>query len=404
MTKCVLKIIKKTSEHNTPNRMSKQTVSADVHAMFTKTPVVEHETEQSLHIEFDEETNVKLTAPTSFHKPNSSGLRIPKKARTIVIGDSNLKKVNSKRLDQTGKTFVKSIAGLTIESLTDIISSTQTCTEITRIVAHVGTNDIDMGKSETSIMENMKTLASQIGKTFPEATLAFTGIIPQKGKKLLDISSLNDQLKHYFNELGIDFIFQKRDFFARNAFPSHLFNKDKYHLNERGIGVLLREIKGWCFVDNEDRSRTNVIVRTARQTVTTDSSPHKIDRTPTVEPRPNLQVTGVNENNQSSLYPNTRAYAAVSQTSHVQEQTAPNGVQTTADTTMHGGETRHPDPRLRMCPPIPHAMPMPHPWGMFYPHYGQLQHWQQPFFPNFPYPQRFPSALAPNMPLMPPVR
>ena len=191
------------------------------------------------------------------HPP--SGFRIPKTATKIIIGDSNLKHIDRKRLDPSGKTHVRSIGGLTAVKITDKLSNTQPKADVTTVIIHVGTNDIDSGSAPTQLVEDITAMCATVKSTFPSAKIHLSGILPQKGVRTNDIIDFNYRLKTLSETKNFSFLWNVGDFLAREGFPSHLFAKDKYHLNARGLGVLLRGFKLVIRNDgNLDSRATNV--------------------------------------------------------------------------------------------------------------------------------------------------
>ena len=161
----------------------------------------------------------------------------------VVLGDSNLKKVDRKRFDPSGTTYIKSVGGLTISQATEIIEGTQQYSSIETVTVHVGTNDLANGHSDDEIIDNINLMISKLRAVFPNASVFISGILPQKGTLLGRIVKLNGKLLDICHENAATLISDRKQFLAKDNFPSHLFTKDKLHLNEKGLGVLLRGFK-----------------------------------------------------------------------------------------------------------------------------------------------------------------
>ena len=205
-----------------------------------------------------EDENIDKSHDTSHILPPLS-FNIPKAATQVLIGDSNLRKVDRKRLDPDGKTFVRSIGGLTILKATGMLHHTESREDITNVCVHVGTNDIDQGKSQNEIIKDTRLLISELKKTFPSANIGLTGMLPQKGIPSKRILELNQRLENLIKDENLVFLWDKQDFFGKDSFPTHLFEKDKYHMNERGVGVLLRRIKKIITTSEQSDTQRNKI-------------------------------------------------------------------------------------------------------------------------------------------------
>ena len=68
------------------------------------------------------------------------------------------------------------------------------------------------------------------------------------------IIDFNYRLKTLSETENFYFLWNVGDFLAREGFPSHLFVKDKYHLNARGLGVLLRGFRSVIGENSELRA------------------------------------------------------------------------------------------------------------------------------------------------------
>ena len=196
---------------------------------------------------------------TSSH---SHTLRIPVSAQQLIIGDSNLRYVNTKRLDPKKNTSVKTFHGATISSLTGILQSASPMTSLKKVVIHVGSNDAISSKSSQRSQKHMNIeadynkLISTAQTAFPNAEIALSAIPPQKpwGNNRV-CESMNVVLSKECNKLGVCFI-------AHNPLWSKKDNKlnprilrDKIHLSQTGLGLFLREIKIFLNISNFNEAR-----------------------------------------------------------------------------------------------------------------------------------------------------
>ena len=138
---------------------------------------------------------------------------------------------------------MKSVGGLTLQTTIDILSVTYPCRYVESVTVHVGTNDVAKGRSDSEISKDTMTMLDKLRVVYPNARLFISGILPQKGKRLVHIVTLNERLLALCKEAGVVFIYNKEDFLAKDSFPSHLFMRDKYHLSQTGLGILLRGIR-----------------------------------------------------------------------------------------------------------------------------------------------------------------
>ena len=109
-------------------------------------------------------------------------LRLPKEGRlaTLLIGDSNLRHVDRRRLDQSGNLHVRTIGGATAGDVATCLIN-QTPREDTRhVVIHIGTNDCsDKSYGKQLVTVSFQALAKQLMRVFPKATVALTSILPR---------------------------------------------------------------------------------------------------------------------------------------------------------------------------------------------------------------------------------
>ena len=189
---------------------------------------------------------------------NPQSFKVPNTSTKVLIGDSNLKNINRKRLDTSGKTYIRSIGGLTVPKVTSMLSNTKPNPGIAKVIVHVGSNDIDNGSTPTQLSKDVTDMCAALRMVFPAATIFISGILPQKGVRTNTIITFNHKLKSLSETCNFCFLWNIDDFLARESFPSHLFARDKYHLNAKGLGVLLRGFMGVIRNDNNTDSSTRL--------------------------------------------------------------------------------------------------------------------------------------------------
>ena len=154
-----------------------------------------------------------------------------------------MKRVDRKRLDPKGNTYVRTYRGLTIQKSIDIIGGAQSHRGIKSVTVHVGTNDLSSGSSDDEICTGIGLVLDKLKDVFVSADIFISGLLPQKGILLERVTLLNEALRGVCRDRGATLIWDRHSFLAKDHFPSHLFSSDKLHLNEKGIGILLRGIK-----------------------------------------------------------------------------------------------------------------------------------------------------------------
>ena len=85
------------------------------------------------------------------------------------------------------------------------------------------------------------------------ATIGFTGLIPRKGIQLNTILGMNRSIESLCIRKGVSLIGDKSMFFSNtNSFPHYLFEGNKIHLNEKGVGVLVASMKRHLHIGMHD--------------------------------------------------------------------------------------------------------------------------------------------------------
>ena len=197
--------------------------------------------------------------PKSDHSNTTRSLRLPPDSSNVIIGDSNLKDINMKRLNPSGKTQVRTYRGTTVTELTNILYDTQPNHSIQKVVVHVGSNDVTSFNhhSEVNISHEYNDLFSAAATTFPSAEIALSAIPPQKPWKNSAVCErINREIKAVCNERQATFLPHAALWEKKNNKLDPLLLSDKVHFSNKGLGLFLREVKQF-FSDEGDRYSPN---------------------------------------------------------------------------------------------------------------------------------------------------
>ena len=158
-------------------------------------------------------------------------------ARTLLIGDSNLRHIKPRRLDPLGRTSVRTLPGTTINKLSDRLKNGEVQGSFKNIILHVGTNDVRNYRSPTEIVQDMKGLIKQCKSTFHNPSIAVTEILPQfcDNKRYSPVSE-NKNIKNLCASMNVQWI----------PLPIHHasnFKHDGLHLNMKGVAALAKAVR-----------------------------------------------------------------------------------------------------------------------------------------------------------------
>ena len=174
------------------------------------------------------------------------------KCKNVLLGDSNMKTINRVRLDKTKQTEIRTYRGATIQSLANIIdSSDSTYPHVENVYLCIGS--VDCGRrfiDENKIISDYENLLVKIRNVFPAAKIAISAIPPQRNRYTNKyIWKVNLSLKSLAKEKNVSFS-------SCSGLWMHV-NKtgevddgllvDNIHLSPRGIGLLLRPIINFFF-------------------------------------------------------------------------------------------------------------------------------------------------------------
>ena len=127
----------------------------------------------------------KLSSVGNYKRHNVTGgpklkIRIPRSCsiHNFVISDSNLRTIDRKRLDWTGKTHVRTMPGARVPDVTASLRACAVCDDLRWIILHVGGNDIHKQYSAEDLETDLKELVAEVTRVFPKAEVGITALLP----------------------------------------------------------------------------------------------------------------------------------------------------------------------------------------------------------------------------------
>ena len=227
-------------------------------------------------------------------------LRLPNEGRlsALLIGDSNLRHIDRKRLDTRGNLHVRTVGGATAGDIAACLLNQSSRADTKHVVVHIGTNDCsrDSDYNKQLVMVSFQALAKQLVRVFPKAAVAFTSILPKRSGHTHAAEEANKMLKDMCSSCGFELLhhpllgdssrslqnqvytalqnqvytaLQNQVYTAlQNQVYTALQNQlytDEVHLNQRGLATLLRSIiaflcrsRGGCSPISKERQRHSV--------------------------------------------------------------------------------------------------------------------------------------------------
>ena len=191
-----------------------------------------------------------------------NSIKLHPKCKNLLIGDSNMKNVNRRRLDNTGRTEVRTYRGATIKTVTNIIDkSTINYPQVEKITFCVGTNDCSRGFiDETKIMDDFEQLLIKTRNVFPTAEICILAIPPMANTKVNQaLMIINKHLMNLMIRKNAIFMACKSLWYhvgkEGNVDPGVL--DDSVHLSSWGLGLLLQSVTPF-FYHQQSGSLQNV--------------------------------------------------------------------------------------------------------------------------------------------------
>ena len=180
----------------------------------------------------------------------TSSKLVPDDYVNFVLGDSNALRIHVK--DPDVKNISKSgQKAADINALLDMAEAQATADNKTvkRIVVHLGTNDVSKHRSDSAQVQlEVSTALSETHKKFPHASIAFSSIVPRRGKSSV-ITLMNSTAKtvnEYIKKLAVkepylSYIDNDLDIFHQGVLNRTLYEQSDttgVHLSVKGADML----------------------------------------------------------------------------------------------------------------------------------------------------------------------
>ena len=162
----------------------------------------------------------------------------------FVIGDSNLRTIDRKRLDRTGKTHVRTMPGARVPDVTASLRACAVRDDVRRIILHVGGNDVHKLYSAQGLETDFKELVAEVTHVFPKAEVAISALLPRKPVPLSVTKHLNSVLRQVCVKGNVSFIFEE-DFVDHKVNKPMRLLSDLVHLNMKGLSLWLRKVRAF---------------------------------------------------------------------------------------------------------------------------------------------------------------
>ena len=211
-----------------------------------------------------------ITVSDETHQHNASiptphdilkSMTIPRRATMLLVGDSVIRFLNPKRLAPREEFMFKiCVPDMTVKDLLTWLQTVPITPNLKYVTVHVGINSCPAGPVSHEAWSELISLCS---KKFPGAHVAFSSIIPAKGKSHFNNSIVpsNRSLQAACDQLGVSFINHTPMFVA----DSDLYSS-KTHPNARGTASIAKSIKSLWNEDFHFRSEEKQHAHRSRST------------------------------------------------------------------------------------------------------------------------------------------
>ena len=154
----------------------------------------------------------------------------------LILGDSNTKHLDIKRLNKFGLT--KKIFCPHFESIIELCGKLKVITEPNKILLHCGTNDLDKYDNDPlKIVNKIEDTIKVIRQKFPSSTIVLSTLIPRKDEKFDDsIENINGYIKSLLTKFINIQIMNNNKIYKQQL-------SDNKHLNKRGFLIFLSNLK-----------------------------------------------------------------------------------------------------------------------------------------------------------------
>ena len=198
---------------------------------------------------------LKLSSVANDRRHNATGepkfkIHIPRSGsiHNFVIGDSksNLRTIDRKRLDRTGKAHVRTMPGARVPDVTASLRACALRDDVRRVILHVGGSDVHRLYSAQDLETDFKELVAEVTLVFPKAEVGITALLPRKPVPLSVTKHLNSVLRQVCVKGNVSFIFEV-DFVDHkvNKPMRPLYSTDLVHLNMKGLSLWLRKVRAF---------------------------------------------------------------------------------------------------------------------------------------------------------------
>ena len=183
-------------------------------------------------IDSDSDMGFEVVAPRTMQKP-AANLRLPPQGKitNLIVGDSNLRQLNRRRIDPSGATHIRTLSGAKVGDLTRSLALCEARPDVQRVLMHVGTNDCGSRRPLDNILKDYDALLTEVPRVFPAASVAVTAVVPQTGCSASLLTAVNRGLRDLCRKHGAQLLTDKAFNTTTTAFPTELFQKDHYHLH-----------------------------------------------------------------------------------------------------------------------------------------------------------------------------
>ena len=182
----------------------------------------------------------QVTNKSQNSKPRESNARVQRK-KTVILGDSMVKHIEGwkmrKALRNGENVVVHSFRGATTDDMKSYILPTKRRNP-GHVVIHVGTNDLESGKTPKEIAKDIYDIAQSLKTNM----VTKSGFVPQ-GDQMLNgkVVKVNDELMEITRSCKFEFVDHS------NINPENYLNGSRLHTNKRGTAIIANNfIKFLC--------------------------------------------------------------------------------------------------------------------------------------------------------------
>ena len=181
---------------------------------------------------------------TGSQRQSTSPVDIENK-QTLVIGDSIIKNMTSRKFDKKGRTYIKSIRGGKIGHIKNFLMTVK-ASQLKVIIIHAGTNHL---RDETTdeILLQIKDLVLKMKNKFPQVKICISSLLHRETKEgneafVNKINEVNRNLKILCENIGASLI-------LNDNLNDPSYRSDGLHLSFKGTMALARNFKSsaWSF-------------------------------------------------------------------------------------------------------------------------------------------------------------